>query len=144
MNIGLYSFNTIEVKQVEKLKNDIIQGFLCVDNIYLYSENTTKQRIQCRQAFRKIIEDYKNKKIDWIVFEDYNTMSQDYYTRGLMLKELLENKCNFEFLKENINSQSNKIITELQIHMSNYLKESNDERSRRGNKIAKMLKDEKV
>lgn len=144
MNIGLYSFNTMEAKQVEKLSNDIIQGFIWVDNIYLYSENTTKQRIQCRQAFKKIIEDHKKQKIDWIVFEDFNTMSQDYYTRGLMLKELLNNNCNFDFLKENTSSQSNRIILETQIHMSNYIKESNDERSRMGNKIAKKLKGKKV
>lgn len=70
MNIGLYSFERLEIKKLEEISNKIKTIYWGENvNIYIYSENTVKQRIKERQALYQMIEDYEKGKIEVIIFE---------------------------------------------------------------------------
>lgn len=138
MNVGFYSFYRLEFSQIYIL-NIKIKDKLPANNIYIYSENTTKQRINKREALNKIIDDYNQKIIDCIVFENLKELGSDFYMRSKILKILIENNINFIFLEENIVSTSlvKKEKIEMMIFMANRLKEEHDRRSKIGNNIKK-------
>lgn len=138
MNVGFYSFYRLEFSQIYIL-NIKIKDKLPANNIYIYSENTTKQRINKREALNKIIDDYNQKIIDCIVFENLKALGSDFYMRSKILKILIENNINFIFLEENIVSTSSvkKEKIEMMIFMANRLKEEHDRRSKIGNNIKK-------
>lgn len=54
MNVGIYSFSRLECNQINILSIKI-KDKLLVNNIYLYLENTTKQRISKREAFIELL-----------------------------------------------------------------------------------------
>ena len=138
MNVGFYSFYRLEFSQIYIL-NIKIKDKLPANNIYIYSENTGKQRINKREALNKIIDDYNQKIIDCIVFENIKALGSDFYMRSKILKILIENNINFIFLEENIVSTSliKKEKIEMMIFMADTLKEEHDRRSKIGNNIKK-------
>lgn len=138
MNVGFYSFYRLEFSQIYIL-NIKIKDKLPANNIYIYSENTEKQRINKREALNKIIDDYNQKIIDCIVFENLKALGNDFYMRSKILKILIENNINFIFLEENIVSTSliKKEKIEMMIFMADTLKEEHDRGSKIGNNIKK-------
>ena len=130
MNVGIYSFSRLECNQVNILSIKI-KDKLLVNNIYLYLENTTKQRISKREALYRIIKDYEQGIIDAIVFEDFKALGSDLYIRGKILKLLLENNISFFFIKEDIESTSiiGKEQIKIMIFTSTKFIEENDRRS---------------
>lgn len=136
MNVGIYSFSRLECNQVNILSIKI-KDKLLVNNIYLYLENTTKQRISKREALYRIIKDYEQGIIDAIVFEDFKSLGSDLYIRGKILKLLLENNISFFFIKEDFESTSiiGKEQIKIMIFTATKFKEENDRRSVMGNII---------
>lgn len=136
MNVGLYSFETFEVSKVEKLKKLIyeIMGRKC--GIYIYSENTRKERLSKRDGLRKMLEDYSNSKIKIIFFEDRKALGSDDYTSFSVLKVLSDEKVNYTSLLDEIKYTSEgKMQMEILAVYENYIKKYADERSRMGQKL---------
>lgn len=133
MNVGLYSFKTFEFSKIEYLKKIIYQimGRKC--GIYIYSENTRKERLSKRDGLRKMLEDYRESKINIIFFEDREALGSDEYTSYRVLKILSDEKVNYTSLKDGLNNTSyGKLQMELIGVFENYAKKASDERSRRG------------
>ena len=136
MNVGLYSFETFEVSKVENLKILIHQLIRRKCGIYIYSENTNKERLSKRDGLRKMLEDYRNSKIDIIFFEDREALGSDEYTSYRILKILSDEKVNYTSLKDGLNNSSyGKLQMELIAFFENYAKKYSDERSRMGQKF---------
>lgn len=136
MNVGLYSFETFEVCKIENLKKFIyeIMGRKC--GIYIYSENTRKERLSKRDGLRKMLEDYRNSKIDIIFFEDRKALGSDDYTSFRVLKVLSDEKVNYTSLSDGIKyTLEGKMQMELLAAYENYIKKYADERSRIGQKL---------
>lgn len=127
MNIGLYSFDTIEFN---KLKNIIQKMPFQFDNLYLYTENSDKERIRKRDGFNRIIEDYKSKKIDKIVFEDGLSLGSSQYIRSQIFKRLLYSNCEYHCIDEAEVNDADYI--RMFIHMEEHSKKIADKRSRIG------------
>lgn len=137
MDVAFYSFKRIEVGQVHKIGLKIKEENPFTDKIYIYTENTNKQRISCRQGFRQMVEDYKKSKFDVIIFESFKSMSEDEYTRGLMLKELMKQNIKFYFLDKHLtsNSEVDKSILLIQVYIAESIKKSNNQRSKKRRKL---------
>lgn len=135
MNVGVYSFENMTDDQIEALSVKIRDRLLVVENIYIYSENTQKQRLSKRDGLKKIIQDYEQKKIAAIVFEGTNSLGADDYIKGKVLEILMEKEIKFLILKENIESTSaiGKQMIQILISLGERLKEMNDKRSKNGN-----------
>ena len=58
MNIGIYNFKTLKLSEINKI---IFETDLNIDEVYIYSENTAKERIEHRKGLEKIINDYKKR-----------------------------------------------------------------------------------
>lgn len=140
MNVGLYSFKTLELSKVENLKNQIysVIGRKC--EIYIYSENNRQERLSKRGGLRKILEDYEASKIECIIFEDRMALGTDEYTTYRILKILLDKNVNFTSLNDRFNSSS---LGRSQIKLigffENYAKEYSDKRSKTIQKIKKCI-----
>lgn len=137
MNIGLYSFKMFEAQMVEIANIKIKYKLLKVSNVYLYSENTTKQRINKRDGFYKMLQDYLQGKIDIIVFENMQSLGSDIYIRGELLKLLLKLHIDFFLIEEDILSTSciGTEVLNIIIYMIAKSKKENDKRSKMGNII---------
>lgn len=136
MNIGLYSFERLEIKKLEEISNKIKTIYWGENvNIYIYSENTVKQRIKERQALQQMIEDYEKGKIEVIVFEDSQALGSDLFTRSKILKTLLIKDINFRIIEDSIDSTSGigKLKLNTLLIFAQYAKEDNDKRSIMGN-----------
>lgn len=133
MNVGLYSFKTIELIQTSSLIK-LINNMFNADNIFLYSENTAKEKMSQRFGFNKLLEDYKLKEIDIIVFEDMKSLGNDSYVKSRIYKTLLSLDCEFYFLKEHLgfSKDYNKKIFNTIINYEEIVKAKMDERSRVG------------
>ena len=141
MNVGLYSFETFEVSKVENLKNYIYKLMRRKCGIYIYSENTRKERLSKRDGLRKMLEDYRNSKIDMIFFEDRKALGNDDYTSFRVLKILSDEKVNYSSLTDGINYTSEgKMQMEFLTAFEHYIKMNADERSRRGQIYKEKLK----
>lgn len=141
MNVGLYSFETFEFSKVENLKKLIyeIMGRKC--EIYIYSENTRKERLSKRDGLRKMLEDYRESKINIIFFEDRKALGSDDYTTYRVLKILSDEKVNYTSLTDGITYTSEgKLQMELIGVFENYIKRHSDERSRMGQKLKERQK----
>lgn len=141
MNVGLYSFETLELNKAENLKKLIYEmiGHKC--KIYIYSENTRKQRLSKRDGLRKMLEDYRESKINIIFFEDRNALGSDEYTSYRVLKILSDEKVNYTSLNDGLNCTSEgKLQMELIAFFENYAKKYSDERSRMGQKFKERQK----
>ena len=109
--------------------------------IYIYSENTRKERLSKRDGLRKMLEDYRNLKIKIIFFEDRKALGMDEYTTYRVLKILSDEKVNYTSLKDGLNNTSyGKLQMELIGVFENYAKKASDERSRRGQKFKERQK----
>lgn len=136
MNVGLYSFKTLELSKVENLKNQIYSIMGCKCEIYIYSENNRKERLSKRCGLRKILEDYRASKIDMIIFEDRKALGIDEYTTYRILKILSNENVNFTSLKDGFNNSSfGRSQIELIGVLENYAKEYSDKRSKMMQKI---------
>lgn len=138
MNIGLYSFERLEIKKLEGISNKIKTIYWGENvNIYIYSENTVKQRIKERQALYQMIEDYEKGKIEVIIFENNQAFGSDLYTRSEILKMLLKKNIKFEIIEDSIVSTSivGKKMLNMSLYFADYAKKDNDERSIMGNII---------
>ncbi len=138
MNIGLYSFERLEIKKLEEISNKIKTIYWGENvNIYIYSENTVKQRIKERQALYQMIEDYEKGKIEVIIFENNQAFGSDLYTRSEILKMLLKKNIKFEIIEDSIVSTSivGKKMLNMSLYFAEYAKKDNDERSIMGNII---------
>lgn len=136
MNIGLYSFQRLEIKKLEGISNKIKTSYWGENvKIYIYSENTVKQRIEDRQALHQMIEDYENGKIELIVFEDNQAMGSDLYIRSKILRMLLIKNINFRIIEDSIESTSSidRLKLDTLLMFAQYAKEDNDKRSIMGN-----------
>lgn len=131
MNVGLYSLKTMELKENSILITDIrfIPG---VEQIFLYSENTEKEKRAKRVVFRKMLEDYKKRKIELIVFKNLAAIGKDKYERCQILKELLLNDYKFCTIEENHNNLNDfgKIFTKNLIEESEKEKKYKDTRNK--------------
>lgn len=138
MNIGLYSFQRLEMKKLENLNNEIkVKCLGFKTNIYIYSENTVKQRIKERQALHQMIQDYESGKIEVIYFENRDALGSDLYTRSEILKMLLKKNINFEIIEDSISSTSatGKLMLNMSLIFAESAKKDNDKRSIMGNRI---------
>jgi len=133
MNIGLYSFQNPELIETSKLIKELKNMFI-IDNIYMYSENTNKERIEYRDGLKRLIEDYRNKKIDIIAFKDLNSLGSNRYIRGKILQTLLEGNYDFSFINLPYTSlcTSGRVCIELIIKISQEDKIRADKRSEMG------------
>jgi len=141
MNVGLYSFETFELSKVENLKKLIyeIMGRKC--GIYIYSENTRKERLSKRDGLRKMLEDYRNSKIDIIFFENRKSLGSDEYTSYRVLKILSDENVKYASLTDGLNcTLEGKIQMELIGFFENYAKKCSDERSRMGQEFKERQK----
>ena len=91
MNIALYSFNRLEVDLVDNLSKKIKSTFKNIDKIYLYTENTLKERLSQRTGLNELLNDYKKEKIDMIVFQSITAIGTDDYIQSLILNKLDRN-----------------------------------------------------
>ena len=92
MNIGIYNFKTLKLSEINKI---IFETDLNIDEVFIYTENTTKERIEQRKGLEKIIEDYKKGAIDVIVFEKSSSLGTSDFTKSLVIKEFMKNKCRY-------------------------------------------------
>lgn len=144
MNIGLYSFERLEIKKLEGISNKIKTIYWGENvNIYIYSENTVKQRIKERQALYQMIEDYEKGKIEVIIFENNEALGSDSYTRSEIIKLLQKKDIRFTIVENSIDSTSadGKIKLSILVSLAEYAKKDNDERSIMGNIIKDKNKD---
>lgn len=141
MKVGLYSFKTMEFSKIENLRNHIFRMFGRKCEIYIYSENTRKEKLAKRDGLRKILEDYRNSKIDMIVFENREALGTDEYNSYRILKILSDEKVKFTSLTEGLNyTTEGKLQMELIGLFENYAKKCSDERSRMGQKFKERQK----
>ena len=144
MNVGLYSFERLEVKKLEGISNKIKNYYFGAKvNIYIYSENTVKQRLKERQALYQMIEDYEKGKIEVIVFENNEALGSDSYTRSEIIKLLQKKDIRFIIVENSIDSTSadGKIKLSFSVSLAEYAKKNNDERSIMGNIIKEQNKE---
>lgn len=132
MNVGLYSLNTMELKEISNIITDT-RFTLGVKKIFLYSENTKKEKMSKRFVFRKMLEDYEKGKIELIVFKNLKSIGKDKYIRSQILKELLLKDYKFCTLEENHNNLnlSGRIFTKNLIAEIEEEKKYNEQRDKR-------------
>ncbi len=133
MNVGLYSFKNIELIKTSNFISKL-NKFLNLDNIFLYSENTSREKMNQRFGFKKLLEDYDAKIIDIIVFEDTKSLGSDNYIRSQIYKILLSGDYEFYFLNENLSSseKQDRIFLKYIIDFEESLKTRMDKRSKIG------------
>lgn len=142
MNIGLYSFKTMNVNEINKLSEKLNDKFIYTKNIYIYSENTSKQKLSKRIGLEKIIKDYEKKKISLIAVKSINSFGSDAYINSEILMMLKEKEISFFIIDEDIESKSD--VARKKIDIINFIektaKEENDKRSRIGKIIKEQMK----
>jgi len=148
MNVGLYSFVTMDVKTVQKLSEEITHRLINVDDIFIYSENTNKERMSKRDGFKNMLQDYAKGKINVVVFQNLQTLGKDDIVRGELLQDLMGNRVKFFFIEAEMESvtDTGKNMLEATIFFSNKMKEINTEKSKRAskNKIIEEWKKKKI
>ena len=92
MNIGIYNFKTLKLSEINKI---IFETDLNVDEVYIYTENTSKERIEHRKGLEKIINDYKNGIIDIIVFEKSSSLGSCDFIKAQVIREFIKNECRY-------------------------------------------------
>ncbi len=141
MNVGLYSLKNMTAMEIGKLSR-IIQKIFPINDIYVYSENTPKQRISRREGLKKIIQDYNKEKVDLIVFEKLSSLGSDACIKGEALELLMKEKVKFFVIQENIDSTLE--IGKQQIKMLTLIgeqqKEMNEQRNRTSNIDSREMK----
>jgi len=141
MKVGLYSFKTMEFSKIERLKNLIHDLMRRKCEIYIYSENTRKERLSKRDGLRKMLEDYRNSKINIIFFEDREALGSDAYTSFQVLKVLSDEKVKYVSLTDGFQYTSEgEFQLEVNSAFENYIKRKSDERSRMGQIIKERQK----
>lgn len=142
MNVGVYSFKRVELREATECVRQIINPGL-VDNIFIYSENTNKERMSQREAFKKVLDDYEKRKIELIVFKDLDSIGQSTYVRALIFRELINRKCKYCSVKENIHNFNigGRLFTTALIKQALDEKKYGDERSKIGQEIKRKLKE---
>lgn len=142
MNIGLYSFKTMNVNEINKLSEKLNDKFIYTKNIYIYSENTSKQKLSKRIGLEKIIKDYEKKKISLIAVKSINSFGSDLYINSEILMMLKEKEISFFIIDEDMESKSD--VARKKIDTINFIektaKEENDKRSRIGKIIKEQMK----
>lgn len=106
MNVGIYSFETLEVQKINMIDSQVKKRFKDVEKVYVYSENTLKQEISQRVGLRKMLKDYKNKKISIIVLENMKALGTEFYLQSMILKKLMKNNNKFYILDIGVDSTS--------------------------------------
>lgn len=108
MNVGVYSFKIMKFKELEFLNKNFM-FMIGLEDIYLYSENNTKENA----TFKKMLNDYKNKKIKLIIIEKLDLLGNSRHEIAKKLKELFENDYSFYCFEGNIHNlnMSGKIFT---------------------------------
>lgn len=140
MNVGIYSFQTMELIQINKLIKKINER-LKIDKIYLYSENTHKERYCKREGFKKMLEDYQNKKIDIIAVESLESFGKDGNVKLQILKELQERRYKLIFINESIALEfMQELFIDITIKFLESCKQLGDERSKIGAEFSKSKK----
>lgn len=103
MNIAIYSFKRIELREINQCVRKL--GYIeYLSNVYIYSENTKKERMSERQAFKDLLDDYEEKNIELVILKDLESVGQSNYIRALIFRELINRKCKFCCIKENIHN----------------------------------------
>ena len=115
MNIGLYSFKNMELIKTSNFISKL-NKFFNLDNIFLYSENTSREIINI------------------IVFEDIKSLGSDNYVRSQIYKILLSGNYEFYFLNENLSSsrRQDRMFLKYIIDFEEVLKTRMDKRSKIG------------
>lgn len=133
MNIGLYSFKNMELIKTSNFISKL-NKFFNLDNIFLYSENTSREKMNQRFGFKKLLEDYDAKIINIIVFEDIKSLGSDNYVRSQIYKILLSGNYEFYFLNENLSSsrRQDRMFLKYIIDFEEVLKTRMDKRSKIG------------
>lgn len=144
MKVGLYSFERMELAQINKLLKKINER-LRVDKIYLYSENTCKERYSQREGFKKMLEDYQNKKIDIIAVENLNSFGKDGNVKLQILKELQARRNKLIFITEPVALEfMEELFIDITINYLESCKQLGDERSKVGARFSKSKKVEVI
>lgn len=146
MNIALYSFNRLEVNLVENLSKEIKSKFKNIDKIYLYTENTLKERLSQRTALNELLNDYKKEKIDMIVFQSITAIGTDDYIQSVILNKLMKSNIHFYFIDLEMDSESeeSKMFIHTKIFMGESIRKENMRRSKVVNDMLKQLQEGKV
>ena len=141
MNIGLYSFKNMELIKTSNLIGKLNRIFY-LDDILLYSENTSREKMSQRFGFKKLLEDYDSNVIDIIVFEDIKSLGSDNYIRSQIYKALLSGNYEFYLLNQNLSSskRQDRIFLKYIIDHEETLKNRMNERSKMGQYIKENYK----
>lgn len=146
MNIALYSFNRLEVDLVDNLSKKIKSTLKNIDKIYLYTENTLKERLSQRTGLNELLNDYKKEKIDMIVFQSITAIGTDDYIQSLILNKLMKSNIHFYLIDLEMDSESEKakMFMQTKIFMGKAIRKENMRRSKIANDMLKQLQEGKV
>lgn len=146
MNVALYSFKRLEANLVVTLNNKIREKFKSVDKIYIYTENTLKERMSQRLALKELLKDYENKKINIIVFESIEAIGTDDYIQSVILNKLMKNNIDFYLMDIDVDSklEESKMLISIKIFMGETIRNENIKRSKTVNNLLNKLENGKV
>ena len=115
MNVGLYSFKTMELEHIINLKKQLNES-LNVDKIYLYFENDNIYKVKNRKGLKKLMKDYEKNRIDIIALENFDALGKKKPVIYEILKDFQQKNYNVYIVDEDINTLNKDGMLRLQVY----------------------------
>lgn len=115
MNVGLYSFKTMELEHIINLKKQLNES-LNVDKIYLYFENDNSYKVKNRKGLKKLMKDYEKNRIDIIALENFDALGKKKPIIYEILKDFQQKNYNVYIVDEDINTLNKDGMLRLQVY----------------------------